>query len=174
MLYPDEKLVIWSRTHSVQAQVGDPVGEVTGRELVEDTVWAITLLAEPANVTFEVYAYTDTPSSSNDNIISQTFSVQAGLTKLAMPIGFLDGDGDGGTEFECSSVVRSASTSRSGSVSESQDKDQDKDTQQTQDATDTDTDTDTKADTDTLVMQLDAGKSQPLLNSDSDPNSNPT
>ncbi|KAF5332423.1 hypothetical protein D9758_015102 [Tetrapyrgos nigripes] len=84
MLYPDiskedEKLVMWSRTHSVQAQV-------------EDTVWAI---AEPANVTFEVYAYTDTPSSSNDNI-SQTFSVQAGLTKLAMPIGFLDGDGDGG------------------------------------------------------------------------------
>ncbi|KAF5333826.1 hypothetical protein D9758_015259 [Tetrapyrgos nigripes] len=97
MLYPDEKLVIWSRTHSVHAQVGDPVGEVTGRKLVEDSVWAITLLAEPANVTFEVYAYTDTPSSSNDNIISsQTFSVQAGLTKLAMPIGFLDGDGDGG------------------------------------------------------------------------------
>ncbi|KAF5333803.1 hypothetical protein D9758_015240 [Tetrapyrgos nigripes] len=149
--YPDEKLVIWSRTHSVQAQVGDPVGEVTGRELVEDTVWAITLLADPANVTFEVYAYTDTPSSSNDIISSRTFSVQAGLTKLAMPIGFLDGDGDGGgTEFECSRVARSASASRSGLVSESQDKDQDKDTQQNQDTTDTDTDT--AINTDTLPL----------------------
>ncbi|KAF5369298.1 hypothetical protein D9758_002701 [Tetrapyrgos nigripes] len=100
MLYPDEKLVIWSRTHSVQAQVGDPVGEVTGRELLIYILmrpWIRSkTLSGPANVTFEVYAYTDTPSSSNDSISSQTFSAQAGLTKLAMPIGFLDGDGDGG------------------------------------------------------------------------------
>ncbi|KAF5369367.1 hypothetical protein D9758_002696 [Tetrapyrgos nigripes] len=132
--YPDiskdeEKLVMWSRTHSAQAQVGDPVGEVTGKELVEDTVWAVTLLTEPANVTFEVYAYTPS-SNANDNsstiISSQTFSVPAGLTKLAMPIG--------------ARVLRSAS----GSGSESQDED----TQQNQDTTDT---------ADTLVMQLDAG-----------------
>ncbi|KAF5333806.1 hypothetical protein D9758_015238 [Tetrapyrgos nigripes] len=114
--YPDiskdedgEKMIMWSRTHSAQAQVGDPVGEVTGKELVEDTVWVITLLAEPANVTFEVYAYTPSSSSSSssnaatttdadvdNNIISQTFSVPAGLSKLAMPIGFPDAGGDGG------------------------------------------------------------------------------
>ncbi|KAF5317900.1 hypothetical protein D9758_017796 [Tetrapyrgos nigripes] len=96
ILKEDEKLVMWSRTHSAQAQV-------------EDTVWVITLLAEPANVTFEVYAHTPSSSSSSssnaatttdadvdNNIISQTFSVPAGLSKLAMPIGFPDAGGDGG------------------------------------------------------------------------------
>ncbi|KAF5332425.1 hypothetical protein D9758_015104 [Tetrapyrgos nigripes] len=146
--YPDiskdeEKLVMWSRTHSAQAQVGDPVGEVTGKELVEDTVWTITLLAEPANVTFEVYAYTPS-SNANDNsstiISSQTFSVPAGLTKLAMPIGFPDADEGIQSLSVRARVLRSAS----GSGSESQDED----TQQNQDTTDT---------ADTLVMQLDAG-----------------
>ncbi|KAF5357628.1 hypothetical protein D9758_007524 [Tetrapyrgos nigripes] len=141
--YPDiskdgdgEKSVMWSRTHSAQAQVGDPVGEVMGRELVEDTVWAVTLLAEPANVTFEVYAYTPS-SNANDNssiIISQTFSVQAGLTKLAMPIGFPDTD----EGVQSLSVRARVLRSGSGSGSESQDKD----------TTDT---------ADTLVTQLDAG-----------------
>ncbi|KAF5332418.1 hypothetical protein D9758_015097 [Tetrapyrgos nigripes] len=139
----EEKLVMWSRTHSAQAQVGDPVGEVTGKELVEDTVWTITLLTEPANVTFEVYAYTPS-SNANDNsstiISSQTFSVPAGLTKLAMPIGFPDADEGVQSLSVRAWVLRSAS----GSGSESQDED----TQQNQDTTDT---------TDTLVMQLDAG-----------------
>ncbi|KAF5369452.1 hypothetical protein D9758_002517 [Tetrapyrgos nigripes] len=123
----DEKLVMWSRIHSAQAQVGDPVGEVTGKELVEDTVWAITLLAEPANVTFEVYAYTPSSSSSsssntttttdadvdNNIISSQTFSVPAGLSKLAMPIGFPDAGGDGGIQSLSvrARVVRSGSAS---------------------------------------------------------------
>ncbi|KAF5332427.1 hypothetical protein D9758_015113 [Tetrapyrgos nigripes] len=119
--YPDiskdeEKLVMWSRTHSAQAQVGDPVGEVTGKELVEDTVWTITLLAEPANVTFEVYAYTPS-SNANDNsstiISSQTFSVPAGLTKLAMPIGFPDADEGVQSLSVRARVLRSASGSGS-------------------------------------------------------------
>ncbi|KAF5332408.1 hypothetical protein D9758_015122 [Tetrapyrgos nigripes] len=126
----EEKLVMWSRTHSAQAQV-------------EDTVWAITLLTEPANVTFEVYAYTPS-SNANDNsstiISSQTFSVPAGLTKLAMPIGFPDADEGVQSLSVRAWVLRSAS----GSGSESQDED----TQQNQDTTDT---------ADTLVMQLDAG-----------------
>ncbi|KAF5332429.1 hypothetical protein D9758_015133 [Tetrapyrgos nigripes] len=125
------------------AQVGDPVGEVTGKELVEDTIWTITLLAEPANVTFEVYAYTPS-SNANDNsstiISSQTFSVPAGLTKLAMPIGFPDADEGIQSLSVRARVLRSAS----GSGSESQDED----TQQNQDTTDT---------ADTLVMQLNAG-----------------
>ncbi|KAF5309091.1 hypothetical protein D9758_019080 [Tetrapyrgos nigripes] len=93
--------------HETLQHIRTFVSQLKLKCIAKDSVWAITLLAEPANVTFEVYAYTDTPSSSNDNIISsQTFSVQAGLTKLAMPIGFSRwGWGWGGTEFECSRVA---------------------------------------------------------------------
>ncbi|KAF5333822.1 hypothetical protein D9758_015257 [Tetrapyrgos nigripes] len=132
---------------------------------VEDTVWVITLLAEPANVTFEVYAYTPSSSSSSssnatttadadvDNkiISSQTISVPAGLSRLAMPIGFPDAGGDGGIQSLSvrARVVRSGSASGSGSSSESQDT------------------------TDTLVMQLDAGNPNHSSNAgDSDSNTN--
>jgi glucan endo-1,3-alpha-glucosidase len=73
----------------------------------EDTVWGITLLSEPASVTFEVY-----PSSGNANgtvLASQTFQASAGLTKLAMPISVPDGL-DGGSVSVRARVVRSSDT----------------------------------------------------------------
>ncbi|THV05334.1 hypothetical protein K435DRAFT_745710 [Dendrothele bispora CBS 962.96] len=76
-----EKMFMWARPHPAQAEASqDGVGKVLGSELAEDSVWAITLLAEPANTT--------TPSKSMSLRLKR--SVSAGLSKLSVPISVPD------------------------------------------------------------------------------------
>ncbi|KAK7469233.1 hypothetical protein VKT23_003722 [Stygiomarasmius scandens] len=142
----DEKLFMWSRPHPAQATASqDGVGNVLGSELAEDSVWAITLLAEPANITFEVYQMDQMPdanasATNNSNssapvtdsdpdpdaqsqvqvVASQTFSVPAGLSKLSVPISVPDSvQQQGGVGVSVRGrVVRSSSPSSGSEVEE--------------------------------------------------------
>ncbi|KAF8967166.1 glycosyl hydrolase family 71-domain-containing protein [Flammula alnicola] len=78
--YPEiqkDKIFMWSRPHSTNAQSPDPVPQPTNFQLFEDAVWAVVLTTAPSTVTLS------TSSNSND---SKTFQVPAGLSKLAIPI----------------------------------------------------------------------------------------
>ncbi|KAG6831948.1 hypothetical protein H0H92_006549 [Tricholoma furcatifolium] len=70
-----DQLFMWSRPHPTLATAPDPVGPPTNFELFEDNVWAVVMVTAPSTVVL---------STSPQN--SQTFQVQAGLTKLSIPI----------------------------------------------------------------------------------------
>ncbi|KAH9480429.1 Glucan endo-1,3-alpha-glucosidase agn1 [Psilocybe cubensis] len=70
-----DKIVMWSRPHSTNAQSSDPVPQPTNFEIFEDIVWAVVMTTAPSNVIL---------STSPTN--SMTFEVPAGVSKLAIPI----------------------------------------------------------------------------------------
>ncbi|THH14940.1 hypothetical protein EW146_g5466 [Bondarzewia mesenterica] len=70
-----DKIYMWSRSHSRDANAPDPVGKPSNFELMEDALWAVAMTTSPATVTL---------STSSDN--TQSFNVPAGMTKLSIPI----------------------------------------------------------------------------------------
>ncbi|KAF9013289.1 glycosyl hydrolase family 71-domain-containing protein [Cyathus striatus] len=76
--FPDiekDQIYMWSRPHPSQATAQDPVGQPANFELTEDTVWAVVMTTAPSTVVL---------STSDTN--TQSFNVQAGVTKLSIPI----------------------------------------------------------------------------------------
>ncbi|TFY66719.1 hypothetical protein EVG20_g4369 [Dentipellis fragilis] len=79
----EDKLYMWSRPHSRDANAPDPVGKPSNFQLTEDTVWVVAMTSAPATVTL---------ATSDSN--TQTFNVPAGANKLSVPIsagGFMHG-----------------------------------------------------------------------------------
>ncbi|KAG6830981.1 hypothetical protein H0H87_006632 [Tephrocybe sp. NHM501043] len=70
-----DKLFMWSRTHPTQATAPDPIGRPTNSDLFEDSVWVVVMATAPSIVVL---------STSPEN--SRAFQVEAGLTKLSIPI----------------------------------------------------------------------------------------
>ncbi|KAJ3553146.1 hypothetical protein NM688_g3772 [Phlebia brevispora] len=70
-----DKICIWARPHPKKANAPDPVGKPSNFEMTQDLMWAVVFATLPATVTLWT-------SDSN----SQTSNVQAGVTKLNMPL----------------------------------------------------------------------------------------
>ncbi|PFH54084.1 glycoside hydrolase family 71 protein [Amanita thiersii Skay4041] len=63
-----DQLYMWSRTHPAQAQASDdPVGHPENFEISSDSVWVVVMITTPATKT-------------------KTFNVNAGVTRLSIPI----------------------------------------------------------------------------------------
>ncbi|KAI0269826.1 glycoside hydrolase [Gloeopeniophorella convolvens] len=71
----EDKVYMWSRPHSRDAQAPDPVGPPSNFQLTTDTLWAVAMTTAPAVVTL---------STGPEN--SQTFCVPSGMNKLSIPI----------------------------------------------------------------------------------------
>ncbi|GBE84927.1 glycoside hydrolase family 71 protein [Sparassis latifolia] len=95
--YPNiakDKLYMWARPHPKDANSGDSVPKPTNYELDQDTLWVVVMATAPGTVTL---------STSNSN--SQTFPVDAGVTKLSIPLtpgGYMHGvlERNGGTTID--------------------------------------------------------------------------
>ena len=69
-----DKIIMWQRPHAHDAIASsDPAGQPTGWQNTEDNLYAIVMATAPGSVTL------------NAGSTSQTFSVQAGLSKLKIP-----------------------------------------------------------------------------------------
>ncbi|KAI0061704.1 glycoside hydrolase [Artomyces pyxidatus] len=71
----EDKIYMWARSHSRDADAPDPVGKPANFLLTEDTLWAVAMTTAPATVTL-----------STGIGAPQTFSVPAGMTKLSVPL----------------------------------------------------------------------------------------
>lgn len=70
-----DEIIIWARPHAALAEASnDPVGRPTGYAWTDDNLYAVVLASAPSIVTL----------TSGD--ASMSFSVQAGLSKLKMPL----------------------------------------------------------------------------------------
>ncbi|KAH6912693.1 glycoside hydrolase family 71 protein [Coprinopsis sp. MPI-PUGE-AT-0042] len=70
-----DKIFMWSRPHSTQAESPDPVPRPDNFELMEDAVWAVVITSKPSTVVL-------TTSAAS----SRSFDVPAGVSKLSIPI----------------------------------------------------------------------------------------
>ncbi|KAF7346349.1 hypothetical protein MSAN_01862600 [Mycena sanguinolenta] len=70
-----DELIVYSRPHPANVQTSDPVGPPTNFQVTQDAIWAIVMATAPGSVTLS--------TTSSD---AQTFDVQAGITKLSIPI----------------------------------------------------------------------------------------
>ncbi|KAG2001825.1 SEC14 cytosolic factor [Coprinopsis cinerea AmutBmut pab1-1] len=70
-----DKIFMWSRPHSTEAESPDPVPKPDNFELMEDAIWAVVMTTKPSTVVLST-----SPTSRT------FFQVPAGVSKLSVPI----------------------------------------------------------------------------------------
>ncbi|KAI0072871.1 glycoside hydrolase family 71 protein [Panus rudis PR-1116 ss-1] len=71
----EDKIYLWSRPHTVDANPPDSVGKPTNSDTMTDAMWALIFSTSPATITL-----TTSPTHT------QTFQVPSGVSKLSVPI----------------------------------------------------------------------------------------